>query len=68
MPSAPFSPCSQISETVWEKFGSVSWGIAISKWFDRLVTPDAICGAVYCESAGAVTVPRLTLLPANSHP
>jgi len=46
----------------------VGCGISISKWFDRLVTPEAICGAVYCESAGAVTVPRLTLLPANSHP
>ena len=58
----------QISETVWEKFGSVSCGIAISRWFDKLVRPDAICAAVYCESAGAVTVPRLTSPPANSHP
>jgi hypothetical protein len=31
IPSAPFSPCSQISETVWEKFGSASCGIAISR-------------------------------------
>ena len=33
------------------------YGIAISKWFERLVTPPLICGALYRESDGAVTVP-----------
>ena len=31
MPSAPLSVCSQMSATVWAKFGSESCGIAISR-------------------------------------
>src|ERR1700728_359983 len=36
IPSAPFSVCSQMSATVWAKFGSISCGIAISRWLVRL--------------------------------
>src|SRR5882724_6576403 len=38
IPSAPLSVCSQMSATVCEKFGSVSEGIAISRWLVRLVS------------------------------
>src|SRR5688572_5383751 len=37
MPSAPFSVCSHTMVTDCEKFGSARLGIAMSRWFVRLV-------------------------------